>query len=98
MKHRFIKHILLLTVFIFLSACNDGKDQAELQSDTRSETRLQGQPNFRDIGGYLTSDGRKVKQGIVFRSGELPRLTENDVQQPYWQTIPRGQKSVPTLP
>jgi protein-tyrosine phosphatase len=85
MKHSFMKRILLLTVFIFLSACNDGKDQAELSSDTRSDThskaRLQGQPNFRDIGGYLTSDGRIVKRGLVFRSGELPRLTEKDVQQ-----------------
>ena len=40
---------------------------------------LQGQPNFRDIGGYETSDGRKVKTGIAYRSGELPRLTDADV-------------------
>ncbi len=41
---------------------------------------LEGQPNFRDVGGYETSDGCKVKTGLVYRSGELPRLTEQDVE------------------
>ena len=40
---------------------------------------LEGQPNFRDIGGYKTSDGKTVKSGQVYRSGELPRLTDDDV-------------------
>ncbi len=40
---------------------------------------LEGQPNFRDLGGYKTSDGRAVKSGLIFRSGELPRLTDKDV-------------------
>jgi len=40
---------------------------------------LDGQPNFRDLGGYETSDGRTVKWGQVFRSGELPRLSDEDV-------------------
>ena len=41
---------------------------------------LEGQSNFRDIGGYETVDGRKVKTGIVYRSGEMHALTESDVQ------------------
>jgi len=41
---------------------------------------LEGQPNFRDIGGYQTRDGRKVRSGLIYRSGELPRLTDNDVE------------------
>jgi protein-tyrosine phosphatase len=41
---------------------------------------LKGQPNFRDIGGYVTSDGRKIKSGLVYRSGELPKLTDKDVE------------------
>jgi len=40
---------------------------------------LDGQPNFRDLGGYETVDGRTVKWGQVYRSGELPRLTDADV-------------------
>lgn len=41
---------------------------------------LQGQPNFRDIGGYETRDGRKVRTGSIYRSGELPRLTDEDME------------------
>ena len=40
---------------------------------------LDGQPNFRDVGGYETADGRMVKWGEVYRSGELPRLSDEDV-------------------
>jgi protein-tyrosine phosphatase len=40
---------------------------------------LEGQPNFRDLGGYETADGHTVKWGEVFRSGELPELTDEDV-------------------
>ena len=40
---------------------------------------LEGQPNFRDIGGYETSDGRTVKWGEIYRSGELPKLSDADV-------------------
>ncbi len=36
--------------------------------------------NFRDIGGYETSDYRTVKRGLVYRSDHLSRLTEKDQQ------------------
>jgi protein-tyrosine phosphatase len=39
---------------------------------------LQGQSNFRDLGGYTTADGRRVKPGLIFRSGELSNLTFED--------------------
>lgn len=40
---------------------------------------LAGQPNFRDLGGYATGDGRRVKWGLVYRSGELSQLSTDDV-------------------
>jgi protein-tyrosine phosphatase len=40
---------------------------------------LEGVPNFRDLGGYETEDGRRVKWGQVFRSGALHDLTEADL-------------------
>ena len=40
---------------------------------------LEGQHNFRDIGGYETADGKTVKTGVLFRSGELHGLTDADV-------------------
>lgn len=41
---------------------------------------LEGQPNFRDLGGYETKDGRRLREGLVFRSGELPRTTDADLE------------------
>ena len=41
---------------------------------------LEGQSNFRDIGGYRTTDGHSVKWGEVYRSGELHKLTDADVK------------------
>ena len=40
---------------------------------------LKGSVNFRDLGGYEASDGRRVKWGQVFRSDNLGRLTDRDV-------------------
>jgi len=39
---------------------------------------LSGSVNFRDLGGYQTADGRRVKWGRIFRSDSLARLTEDD--------------------
>ena len=36
--------------------------------------------NFRDIGGYETGDGRRVRWGSVFRSDTLHRLTTADLE------------------
>ena len=39
---------------------------------------LQGGSNFRDLGGYLTTDGRTVRRGAVYRSAHLGTLTDED--------------------
>ncbi|WP_371479900.1 tyrosine-protein phosphatase [Kitasatospora sp. NBC_00315] len=40
---------------------------------------LASAPNFRDAGGYRTADGRWVRMGVVYRSGDLSRLTDQDL-------------------
>jgi protein-tyrosine phosphatase len=40
---------------------------------------LEGAPNFRDLGGYVTADGRRVRHGQLFRSGVLSDLTDADL-------------------
>ena len=40
---------------------------------------LEGDPNFRDLGGYRTKDGRTVRWGRIYRSGELADLTDADL-------------------
>lgn len=37
--------------------------------------KLDGVSNVRDIGGYLTSDGRRVKQDLAYRSAHLDAIT-----------------------
>ena len=39
---------------------------------------LDGVLNFRDMGGYPTNDGRKVREGLFFRSASLTKMTEQD--------------------
>ena len=41
---------------------------------------LAGGRNFRDLGGYPTRDGRRVKWGRVFRSGFMTDLTDADYE------------------
>jgi protein-tyrosine phosphatase len=49
------------------------------QQPFERSVKLEGQSNFRDVGGYETVDGRTVKTGILYRSGELHSLTDADV-------------------
>ena len=39
---------------------------------------LEGARNFRDIGGYPTRSGKRIKWGLLFRSDYLTHLTEED--------------------
>ncbi|MCA9907016.1 MAG: tyrosine-protein phosphatase [Anaerolineae bacterium] len=39
---------------------------------------LEGGVNFRDIGGYVTQDGRRIRWGKIYRSGSLAQLTPRD--------------------
>jgi protein-tyrosine phosphatase len=39
-----------------------------------------GARNFRDLGGYATRDGRRVRSGLLYRSDDLSRLTREDLK------------------
>lgn len=39
-----------------------------------------GTKNFRDLGGYQTSDGKLVRWGALYRSGSLHKLTDTDLK------------------
>ncbi len=47
---------------------------------------LQGGINFRDLGGQLAADGRRVRSGKLLRSGALNRLTAEDLN--HLDTLP----------
>jgi protein-tyrosine phosphatase len=41
---------------------------------------LEGGSNFRDIGGYATASGKRVRWGMIYRSGGTPMLTAADLE------------------
>ncbi|MEV6841327.1 tyrosine-protein phosphatase [Streptomyces sp. NPDC051133] len=43
-----------------------------------TEPELAGVRNFRDVGGLPTEDGRRVRYGVLFRSGHLAHATAQD--------------------
>jgi protein-tyrosine phosphatase len=43
-----------------------------------TEPELAGVRNFRDVGGLPTVDGRRVRFGVLYRSGHLAHATQED--------------------
>ncbi|MBJ6360038.1 tyrosine-protein phosphatase [Paenibacillus sp. GCM10012307] len=41
---------------------------------------IESRANFRELGGYCTIEGKVIKRGLLFRSGELSVLNENDLE------------------
>ncbi len=64
---------------LFATSCNTRPASPETTEEHTRAIPLDGQSNFRDIGGYLTTDGRTVRWGEVYRSGRLDHLSEPDV-------------------
>lgn len=54
-----------------------GSDPRADRQDGR-HIELVGAHNFRDIGGYQTTDGRQVRRGVLYRSARLNELTDDD--------------------
>ncbi len=52
---------------------------AEISMVSETQLPFKGQPNFRDLGGIVTADGHKVRWGMIYRSGDLSKLTSSDV-------------------
>jgi protein-tyrosine phosphatase len=74
-------HYLPIILAIFLLASCEKKSGQKLTDSIKHQRHIEmeSQSNFRDLGGYTTTDGRTVKWGQIYRSGELPRLTDQDV-------------------
>ena len=44
------------------------------------EITLEGAVNFRDLGGYLTTDYRRVSTGCIYRAGNISKLSDADME------------------
>lgn len=56
----------------------DAMKTSAIQNSRRIE--LKGAYNFRDLGGYITSEGKKTYWGKLFRSDNLAKLTKGDLK------------------
>ena len=81
MMRKFYFTITILIILAAFYSCDkeNREETAAHKEEHNRQVEVDGQPNFRDIGGYKTVDGKTVKWGQVYRSGELPRLTNEDV-------------------
>lgn len=69
----------LVCVFVFLGLALAVLPGCGDQEVPGRHVQLEGQSNMRDLGGLETKDGRSLKRGEVYRSGEFPHLTDEDV-------------------
>lgn len=42
--------------------------------------RLEAMPNFRDAGGHATADGRRIRTGVLYRSDQIGKLSDDDAR------------------
>lgn len=47
--------------------------------NTSRKIDFEGLNNTRDLGGMLTADGKKIREGLLYRSGALYRASEKDL-------------------
>ena len=64
----------------WLAACGGDPDAGMPDHVKQRHLSLDGAPNFRDLGGYATADGRHVRWGQFYRSDDLAALTDADLE------------------
>lgn len=72
----------LVGVAIIFGVAGSGFESGWAEDSKQPSPRLiplEGQSNFRDIGGYEAADGRTVKWGEVYRSGRFAGMTDADI-------------------
>ena len=67
-----------LTLFLLLAFVAFGVN-AQVADSAKRLVALHGAANFRDLGGYATTDGRHLKWGEVYRSADISKLTDSDL-------------------
>jgi protein-tyrosine phosphatase len=68
------KTTLILALILVVSGA-----MAQVADSTQRHVVLKGAANFRDLGGYETTDGHRVKWGEIYRSADISKLTDSDL-------------------
>jgi protein-tyrosine phosphatase len=50
------------------------------QSHSQKSMNIENSPNFRSLSGIHNKEGKKIKNDIIFRSGNFSKLTDNDIK------------------
>jgi len=67
-------------IYAFLIIFQDSFSQdSSIVFNSKRQIKLEGGSNFRDLGGYPTTDGKFVKWGKIYRSADISKLTDNDL-------------------
>ena len=74
----FLALILTLTLLPVTPAFATSNARSQALAYQKHSLGLTGVPNARDMGGYRTKDGRTIKFGKLFRTGELTDMTAAD--------------------
>lgn len=49
------------------------------QVQAQKNMNIENSPNFRSLSGIQNKDGKKIKEDIIFRSGNFSKLTDSDI-------------------
>jgi protein-tyrosine phosphatase len=66
--------------YFLVRACDEAGNCSDIAIEQALRSMgLEGAPNCRDIGGYVSSNGEQVKWGMFYRSDDLVGLTDGDM-------------------
>ena len=71
---------LTFLLCILISSATFGQGTDTLVYNSKRAVTLEGASNFRDLGGYPTQDGHHVKWGHLYRSADISKLSDADLQ------------------
>jgi protein-tyrosine phosphatase len=54
---------------------------AQQRQVSEREVALEGAVNFRDLGGYTTTDYRRLSMGRIYRAGDISKLSDADMEE-----------------
>lgn len=75
-KQLYMKKLVLTLAFVALGIAA----HAQITDSLRRVVKMEGAYNFRDTGGYKTTDGKEVILGKVFRSDAIDKLSDKDLK------------------
>lgn len=80
-KRIFFSLLLVITCVFALAGFGNDANEKEVKNVVTMESQtigLTGVNNARQLGGYITTDGKTIKDGVLLRTGNLANATKED--------------------